>query len=182
MSELRERGFDYVVGSVHHVAERSIDGPVESFEDVMTELGGLEALSVAYYDSIGSMVSQFEPDVVGHFDLIRKNGRHFGDVDTPAARAAASQALEVISESGAILDLNSAGYRKGLETPYPAPHFVLEAHNMGIPFCFGDDSHGPADVGRDLGRSRAYLLGLGVTTITSLDRSEAGIARTRIAL
>ena len=182
MSALRDRGFDYVVGSVHHVVERSIDGPIDEFERAVDQLGGLEELVVAYYESVAAMVLQFEPDVVGHFDLIRKNGHRFGDIDSPRALAAASRALTAVADTGAILDLNCAGYRKGLTTPYPAPHFVQQADRMGIHFCFGDDSHGPADVGRELDRGRTYLLDLGVHSVTSLTRSATGVERERIAL
>lgn len=183
MRSLRARGFDYVVGSVHHVAETIIDGPPASFELAMRRVGGLEALTIEYYRSVTAMVTEFEPDVVGHFDLVRKNGHRFGDLDSPAAREAATGALHAIAASGAILDLNCAGFSKGLPTPYPAPHFVEEATALGIPFCLGDDSHGPTQVGRDLDRGRDYLLGLGVTTVTVLEREKDGsIRKARVPL
>ena len=182
MSILRQVGFDFVVGSVHHVAERSIDGPLSEFEEALGAVGGLENLVVAYYESLSEMVQRFRPEVVGHFDLVRKNGHRYGNVDTPRCRTAASAALEAIADSGAILDLNCAGFRKGLPTPYPAPHFVSQAHQMGIPFCFGDDSHGPEDVGRDLDRGREYLIGLGIDSVTTLTRTAEGVAHRRISL
>ena len=177
MTALRDLGFDYVVGSVHHVGERIIDGPVEEFRAAMATTGGLEELVVAYYRAVAEMVTGLGPDVVGHFDLIRKNGRHFGDVDSAAARDAATEALQAVAKAGAILDLNCAGFTKGLPTPYPAPHFVREAASLGIPFCLGDDSHGPAQVGRDLERGRDYLLDLGVTSVTILERGANGVRR-----
>ena len=131
------------------------------------------------------MTESLRPEVIGHFDLIRKNGRHYGDVDTPVVRAAAIEALEAVQQAGAILDLNCAGFRKGLDHPYPAPWLVREARDRGVPFVFGDDSHGPADVGRDLDRGREYLLAHGVRSITglrSVDRQARTVEQFEVAL
>ena len=138
MREYRERfGFDYIVGSVHYVDEISIDSTTESFEQAMEAAGGLEDLAVRYYETIAAMVQAIKPDVVGHLDQIRKLGHRYGALDTPAIRRAAGQALEVIRQAGAILDLNTGGYRKGLETPFPDVWLLALARDMSIPFCFG---------------------------------------------
>lgn len=178
----RAHGFDFVVGSVHHVGDIQIDGTKAWFEEAMAAHGGLEGLAVAYYDQLGAMIEALQPDVVGHFDLIRKLAGPWGPVDTPAIREHALAALEVARAHDCILDLNTAGYRKGLESPYPAPWLVREAHARGVPFCFGDDSHGPDDVGRDMEPSRRYLLDLGVESITALTREGGQVVRKVIPL
>ena len=43
---------------------------------------------------------------------------------------------------------------------------------MGIGFCFGDDSHGPAQVGARIDDARDYLLANGVGEVTVLTRTE----------
>ncbi|MEO1273035.1 MAG: histidinol-phosphatase [Myxococcota bacterium] len=167
----RERyGFEFMIGSVHHLDDTSIDGPMHLFEEVVERRGGLEAVAVAYYEAVIGMVEALKPEVVGHLDLIRKNGWRLGPVDTPPIRIAAEGALEVIRDQGCVLDLNTAGYRKGLETPYPAPWIVERALDMGIGFCFGDDSHGPDQVGAGMEESRRYLLKHGVTHIRAPSR------------
>ncbi|GMW00469.1 MAG: hypothetical protein AMXMBFR84_16060 [Candidatus Hydrogenedentota bacterium] len=173
----REHGFDYMVGSVHFMADISIDGPRDQFEDALKHFGGLENLAVRYYECVAQMIQTLEPEVVGHLDLIRKNGHFYGPVDTPAIREAALRTLETVRQSGAILDLNTAGWRKGLDSPYPAPWIVTEANAMGIPFCFGDDSHGPNDVGAGVDDARVYLLNLGVTDITGLARQNGAVQK-----
>jgi histidinol-phosphatase (PHP family) len=119
---------------------------------------------------------------VGHFDVIRKRALPYGDCDTPSIRRAAESALEAVRGAGCILDLNTAAYRKGLGTPFPAPWVVQKAHAMGIPFCFGDDSHAPDQVGAGVERAREYLLENGVTSITALTRIDGGIGRTVLPL
>lgn len=177
MTALRDRGFDFVVGSVHHVDDILIDGPLDQFERALAGRGGLEPLAIAYYDAVADMVTRFRPDVVGHLDLVRKNGRHYGPCETPAVRRAALRALDAVEAAGCILDLNVAALRKGLPTPYPDRWLVAEAARRGVPFCFGDDSHGPDQVGTGLDAGRRYLLECGVPSITALDRVDDAIVR-----
>lgn len=41
------------------------------------------------------MIEALKPEVVGHLDLVRKNGHLYGALDTPPIRKAAEQTLEV---------------------------------------------------------------------------------------
>ena len=171
MLGLREHfDFEYIVGSVHHVDEILLDGPPAHFAEALEARGGLENLTVAYYGAVAEMVRALKPEVVAHVDLIRKNAPSNESVQTPRGRRAAEEALEVIREHGCILDCNTAGYRKGLGSPYPASWLVKAAHDMGIPFCFGDDSHAPSEVGRGIHDARDYLLANGVDSVTVLTK------------
>jgi histidinol-phosphatase (PHP family) len=185
MSALRTRqlengspAFDYMVGSVHYVHEIQIDGAPETYRAAIEACGGVTSFAKSYYAQVAEMVEALRPEVVGHLDLIRKNARAAGlspeALETPEIKAAAEMALEAVRAYGAILDLNTAGWRKGLDAPYPAPWLVQRAHAMGIPFCFGDDSHRPKEVGMGLEEARLYLLRNGVTHITTLERLEDG--------
>lgn len=183
MLGLRKRyGFDFMVGSVHYVDEIQIDGDKADFDTAVERRGGIEPFAVHYYDTVASMVAALRPDVVGHLDLIRRNAPPDAPLDTPEIREAADRALAVIQEHNAVLDLNTAGYRKGLGSPYPAPWLVERAHEMGVGFCFGDDSHGPAQVGEGVEQGREYLLENGVSEIVTLTRGSKGIARGRVPL
>ena len=183
MLGLRDRfDFEYMVGSVHHVDEVLIDGPPELFARALQEQGGLEALAVAYYRAVAEMIEALKPEVVGHFDLIRKNAPPTESVATPVILKAAEEALEAARAHACILDLNTAGYRKGLGGPYPAPRLLRRAHEMGLPFCFGDDSHAPDQVGAGIEEARGYLLEHGVESITVLTREEGAVAKKEISL
>lgn len=178
MLGIRQRyGFDYVVGSVHHVDDISIDGPMEEFEAAVKHFGSLETLAVRYYNLVAEMIRAIRPEVVGHLDLIRKNAPRDNALDTPSIRRAAEAALHAARECNAILDLNTAGYRKGLGSPYPAPWLVHLANGMGLSFCFGDDSHSAADVGAGVDDARRYLMENGVDTIAYLTRHPDGLHR-----
>lgn len=182
MRDLRETrlpdgspAFDYFVGSVHFLHGVAIDGKPDKFLRAVETAGGLEALAVDYYNKVGEMALALRPDVVGHFDLIKRNvtaaGLELSTLESSAVHKAATEALEAILAAGAILDLNTAGWRKGLGEPYPAPRYVQEAHRMGLGFCFGDDSHRPSDVGAGVLEARDYLLSLGVRDVLVLTRT-----------
>lgn len=176
--------FDYMVGSVHYVAGIQIDGPPSSYLRAVEACGGVEPFAQRYYAQVAEMVEALRPEVVGHLDLLRKNAQRAGFslsvLESKLVRAAAEQALEAIRAFDALLDLNLAGWRKGLDTPYPAPWLVQRAHAMGIGFCFGDDSHRPSEVGKGLEEGRAYLLKNGVDTLTVLDRDADGTIIRRV--
>lgn len=175
-------GFEYMVGSVHYVDEIQIDGEKSEFERALAAAGGLEKLAIRYYDTVAEMIEALEPEVVGHFDLIRRNAGPEAPLDTPRIRRAAERALQAARRHNCILDLNTAGYRKGLGTPYPAPWLVKLANEMEIGFCFGDDSHGPSQVGAGIEEARGYLLANGVTSVTVLRRENGGLVRRKIEL
>ena len=183
MNELRTRhGFEYIVASVHWVAGQIIDYKREHFDAAVAACGGLEALAIHYYDTVAEMVQGLRPEIVGHLDLVRKMAPDTAAVETPAIQAAAFRALDGIAASGAILDVNTAALRKGQPCPYPAPWLVRAAHERGIPFCFGDDSHGVDQVAAGLPEARQYLLELGVRQITVLCHAGGGLIRNTIPL
>lgn len=183
MQDYRRRyQFEYIVGSVHYVDEISIDGSMEDFQRAMDACGGLEALVIRYYRTVAQMVEALRPEVIAHLDLIKLHGRRFGSLDTPAVRRSAEEALEVIRETGGIVEVNTAGYRKGLGEPYPASWLVQTAHRMGIGFCFGDDSHRVEQVGFGIDMAREHLLRNGVSSVTVLTREDGVLARKVVPL
>ena len=184
MNGFREgHDFDYIVGSVHFLKGQAIDGPKEIFEAVLKEYDNdLESLGEAYYAKVVEMIEALRPEVVGHLDLIRKNAPTNESVDTPRLRTAAEKALEAAKKYDCILDLNTAGYRKGLGSPYPAPWLLKRAHAMGVGVCFGDDSHGPQQVGEGIDDARTYLLENGVSHVRVLLREGAEIVRRDVSL
>ncbi len=183
MQGYRQRlGFVYMVGSVHWVAGHIIDYRQEDFDAAVHACGGLERLAVRYYDTVAEMLRRLRPEVAAHLDLIRKCAPDESSINTPAVRRAAMAALEAVRETGAILDVNTAAYRTGKSHPYPAPWLVRAARDMGIPFCFGDDSHSAAHVADGIPRARDYLLEHGVRAIIALVPRADGLEKVEIPL
>ena len=169
------RCFDYFVGSVHYVNEMTIDGSAADFKKAVDHCGGIEEFAVLYYETVAEMIRNLEPDIVGHIDLLRRNLERAGyalrDLQTPRIAEALDFALVTAKAYDAALDLNTAGWRKGLAHPYPSPLIVRRAAEIGVPFCFGDDSHCCADVGAGVEDARIYLLANGVDSVRVLTRA-----------
>ncbi len=180
---LRERhGLDYLVGSVHWVDEMPIDTSRPDFEKAVAAMGGLEPLILRYYELAGEMVEAVRPEVVGHLDLPRLYAEGAPELESDRVQGAVASVLESALAAGSILDVNVGAEDKGLATPYPAPWIVRLATEMGVPFCFGDDSHSISQVGAGIETGREYLLSLGVDAITKLTRSGGAIVKEEVGL
>ena len=137
---------DYVIGSVHHVGDHCIDERPERTAEAAAAAGGSEELRRAYFELVARVASELRPEVLGHFDLIRK----FEEPEFAFSRAlwpAIEAALEAARAAGSALDVNASPFRRRGAPVYPLPAILERACAMGIPVTLGDDSHGPDDVG-----------------------------------
>lgn len=165
---------DYVVGSVHWVDDHPIDVSRELFDQAVAHAGGVSGLLARYYRALAEMVDALRPEVVGHFDLPRLFSHGHASHEDGTVRAARRNALAVVGQRRALLEVNTAGIRKGLGGPYPAPEVLTEGRDLGVAFTLSDDSHHVDDVGAGLDEARKHLLAAGVTTVWRLRRSEHG--------
>ena len=176
------RDIDYLVGSVHWVDGTPIDVTKDQFELAVGFSGDFQNFLIRYYELVGDMVEHVRPEVIGHIDLPRLFSEHSPDHDSTITREAIDSVLQKAASTGAILDLNVSALRKGLATPYCSPWIVTRATELGVPFCFGDDSHSVDQVGVGLESGRQYLLANGVETITTLTRMKDSISHKTVSL
>lgn len=147
MRELRASApFDYVVGSVHSVGELWIDFTPEMTARAALASGGFEPLRCAYFERVAELVTELEPEVVGHVDLIRRFEAPDFEFSAQALRHA-ERALEAARAVGAAIEVNAAPFRRGFGPVYPGPQILRRACEMEVPVTLGDDSHGPDGVG-----------------------------------
>ena len=116
--------------------------------------GHLE-LNLEYYRTLREQVAVFRPDMVCHLDVVR---RHMTDQSGRAeVRESIIGLLDEMARCGTALEINTSGYRHGLERPYPDAWIVAEAVKRGIGLAFCSDSHQPGDLGRDFDRAEIYV-------------------------
>lgn len=152
---------DYLVGSVHHVADICIDYSADEYARAVAACGGLEALYCSYFDAQYALLRELEPAVVGHFDLVRIFDPDFRvTLALPAVAERVRRNLDFIRDKDLILDFNLRGFHKG-EEQYPCREILLEALRLGIAVVPGDDSHGVASVGKHFERGVEVLRELG---------------------
>lgn len=131
----RER-CDYVIGSTHYFPEPldgawvAVDGDPELLARCVRERfgGDPQKMAEAYYRLHGEAIAKDRPDIIGHFDLVRKYAGKLGlDLDSPAYRKAALNALEAVRAGCDLLEVNTGNIARGYEQiPYPAG-FILDA-------------------------------------------------------
>jgi histidinol-phosphatase (PHP family) len=157
---------DYVVGSVHHVADIPIDMNPHEYEMAITACGGIVNLYEAYFDLQYDMIQTLKPSVVGHFDLIRIfDPDYISRLKIPPIWTRVCRNLEAVASLGLMLDLNVRALLKGASEPYICPPILEKVRNMKIPVAPGDDSHSVDTVGRHVADGIRYLQSLGISTI-----------------
>jgi histidinol-phosphatase (PHP family) len=139
---------DYILGSVHHVADIPFDYSPEAYQEAVTACGGIEALYCRYFDLQHELILAMRPQVVAHFDLIRIFDAGYPlRWRQPAIARRIQRNLESIARMGLILEFNVAALRKGAAEPYLSGPLLEQALALGIPVVPADDSHGAAMAG-----------------------------------
>ena len=165
---------DYIVGSVHHVRDICIDGPSEWYAQAVEETGGIDALFCEYFDQQYELVEELEPEVVGHFDLIRMHDMNYRQrLEIPKIKERIRRNLEKIKDLGSILDFNLRAFEKGGSEPYVSKSILEMALDLGVPCVPGDDSHGVGGVGLHIERGIEILTQTGFSTDWQLPRATA---------
>jgi histidinol-phosphatase (PHP family) len=135
--------FDFFMGSVHHVNTIPIDFDTELYQVARKDVGGTDQkLFLKYFKDQEKMLHALRPPVVGHFDLIRlksdiPNTQFEGMKDVWEV---IQKNLEYINSYGGILELNTSGWRKGLDQAYPC-RAICEVRLLCLS-CQFDKIHG----------------------------------------
>jgi histidinol-phosphatase (PHP family) len=156
---------DMLVGSVHHLYDILFDASPELYAQAVERAGGIDQMYCDYFDAQLALINRFEPAVVGHFDLIRIYDPDYPTRwQVPEIRDRAIRNLQRIKELDLILDLNVRALAKGASEPYISEPWLKHAISQGIAVAPGDDSHGVADVGRNLAAAVSHFVNLGGNT------------------
>lgn len=176
-ADVAAEGFDYWIGSVHHLRGPSgswyaVDLDSETLERCLREefQGGSRRMVERYYDEVRRMAER-KPTILGHMDLIAKfnrDGRFFDEAD-PGCRSAALEALRAADPGETLLEVNTGAMSRGYRSvPYP-DFFLLRAwRDMGGNIILTADAHSAgsivygyaqaAELARAAGFARSVLL------------------------
>ncbi|KAJ2748072.1 hypothetical protein GGI19_006271 [Coemansia pectinata] len=164
---------DYLVGSLHHIDEMPLDFSQEKYERLVDHFSGDRAAMFSrYFDQQLELLQALQPTVIGHFDLVRIF--HPQTLEDPLAltevRERASRNIDYAISYGAIFEVNSRAWKKGLRDAYPQRDLLTEILNKGGRITISDDSHGAGDVCMYYGRLLGYLRELGAHDLYYLSR------------
>lgn len=181
MKDQNRRDFDYIIGSAHYLSDKmdgkmeAVDGPRDMLTRFVKEVygGDAVAMAAAYFKLLGSSVKADKPDIIGHFDVVRKHAKVLGlDTENKGYRRAALEAMEEAFQGCRLMEVNTGNIARGYDTlPYPAD-FLLDAwREMGGEITLTSDCHNAKDLDcafaqtvdmlRRKGFGRLYRLGSG---------------------
>ena len=162
------RDWDYVVGSIHFLRDRSLDteeysiwGTGESADKVWRR----------YFETLAESARSGLFDILSHPDLVKVWGRG-APVPDRDLRYFYEPAVEAIAESGVAVELSTAGWRKPVGEQYPAEAFLEMLVDAGCPIALSSDAHEPDDLGFGYERAVELLERVGVREIAVFERRE----------
>lgn len=157
-SLLERRDFDYVIGSVHFIAERALD--MDQFT-IWDGSASAEEIWRRYFEVVAQAARSGLFDILAHPDLVKVWGpaRPTPEGDL---RRFYEVAVEAIAESGIAVEVSTAGLRKRAREIYPAPAFLEMCVQAGAPVALSSDAHVPGDIGAGYEQALALLDRVGV--------------------
>jgi histidinol-phosphatase (PHP family) len=162
---LEERPFDYVVGSVHFLADRALD--IDEYT-VWDGSASAERIWERYFATLAAAARSGLFDILAHPDLVKVWG-----ADRPAPegdlRRYYEPAVQAIAESGIAVEVSTAGLRKRVREIYPAPAFLEMCVEAGACFALSSDAHRPSEVGADYEQAVDLLHSAGVDELCVFD-------------
>jgi len=172
INQYKNIGLDYTIGGIHFlgVFENGrywdFDGGKPWFEKGLNELfnGDIKKLVTNYYNQLTDMAINDTPDVIAHFDLIKKynKGSYFFDENDAWYKEIAFEALEKLAKKGVIVEVNTRGVLKKLNKEFYPSNFILDrCKELSIPICLSADAHHPDDVKTLLPEVRELLKSIG---------------------
>ncbi|MBL7110850.1 MAG: histidinol-phosphatase [Bacteroidales bacterium] len=171
--ELRDAyPFDYIIGSVHLIRNTHpgliwfIDGPqAATYDQGLRDVFGGDARKAvtAYWRQLQEMVTQEKPDIIGHFDKVKMhNHDRFFREDDPWYVALAEESLELIRQTGAVVEINTRGlYKKRSASLFPSSNLLKKILQLKIPVALTSDAHKPEELSLHFDEARAILQEIG---------------------
>jgi len=158
---LEERDWDYVIGSIHFIAEGALD--YDKF-DVWNSGRSPDHVWRTYFTWLGELAASGMFDVLAHPDLVKHWGkeRPWPEKDL---RFYYDIAMEKIAESGIAVEVSTAGLRKPVGEIYPSSAFLEMVVDAGNPIALSSDAHTTEHLGYGYDEAAQFLADHGVTEI-----------------
>jgi histidinol-phosphatase (PHP family) len=149
--------YDFLMGSVHRLEGYTIAGASGlPFFDGKSE----EAAYNMYFDEMEKLVDMNYFHVIGHFDVIKRYGvKFFGPFDASKYKNRIKSILGKVVKSGAVLEINSSGFRQFPKEPYPSKEILQYYVEVGgREITIGSDAHSIKQFGNNLDDAVEYAM------------------------
>lgn len=177
----RTNGFDYVIGSIHHLPAGDrlgcVDNSAEETEHLLKTCFGndADAFAEAYFAQYLALAKVDAVDIVGHFDLLTKfdEQRGFFAPASPRFFRAALAAMDALIAAGKIFEINTGAISRGYRTtPYPSQPLLKEICARGGKMTISADAHRAEDIAFQFAEAGALAKACGFTELWQFDGKE----------
>jgi histidinol-phosphatase (PHP family) len=155
---LDEHLIDYALGCLHYV--KGIDiGSRKQAPSFFKEKNLMDALDI-YFEEMKRAIESGLFDVIAHPDYFRKylGLTHEMPVAFEDYGSKILDAFDSIKRNNVGIEVNSSGFRHGINDVYPIKGFIAAARKAGVKtVTIGSDSHTVVDLGRDTIRAAQRL-------------------------
>jgi histidinol-phosphatase (PHP family) len=140
---------DYYILSIHSLGIdsqlKAIDGTADEFEELLeSDSEGIYSIVKRYYSLLTAQIIKNKPDIIGHFDIIKKNNvgnKYFNDKDNWYLDIV-SESMKIIKKTGCVMEINTGGVaRYGKECLYPSDEILEMAKEFDIALMLNSDAH-----------------------------------------
>ncbi|MGJ8673313.1 histidinol-phosphatase [Rubritalea sp.] len=168
IQDLRSRyDWDYLIGSVHYINDQwDFDNP--KWVGSKWAEADIDQVWETYWSTYIDMIDSGLFDIFGHPDLIKK----FGHKPAGDLSRFYEPAIDALATSGAIIELNTAGWHKPCAEQYPHSEFLELARDGGIGLVISSDAHHPAEVARDFEKAKAVAKAAGYMETVLIDKGQ----------
>jgi histidinol-phosphatase (PHP family) len=151
-SWLRDKRFDFTIGSVHYLDHQIIG-------QQLVAKGDLSRKYDAYLDEVTKSVESGLFDIIGHFYLLRRYAEsQRSELDDSYHKEKVKRILKRIMEERTYLEINSKGLREGHGEPIPTRKTVNEyIEDGGRLVSIGSDAHSVKELGNGVKEILDYL-------------------------
>jgi histidinol-phosphatase (PHP family) len=167
------RPWDYVVGSIHFLADEAVDlhgAPDWEKWDVWRSADP-EKVWARYFETLGEAARTGMFDILAHPDLVKVWGPRV-PVPEGDLRRFYERAMDGIADSDVSVEVSTAGLRKPAAEIYPARAFLEMCLEAGRPVALSSDAHRPEQLGYEYERALELLSDVGVREIAVFEGRE----------
>ena len=160
---------DFTLLSIHQVGDREFWNG--AFQEGRTQ----EQFTMAYYEELLGVVERFHGySVIAHLDLIRRyDPTPGGPLPFSAVRDIVAEILSRVIADGHGIEVNTSGWRYGLDGPQPTDEVLLLYRDLGGRILtLGSDSHKPEHLGAYLRIAQDRLRALGFSQACTYEQGE----------
>jgi histidinol-phosphatase (PHP family) len=159
------RPWDFVIGSVHFIADRAVDH--DGYD--IWEASSPDEVWSAYFRALGDAAASGLFDILAHPDLVKVWGRGRPAPPRPA-RDYYELAMPAIAAADVAIEVSTAGLRKPVGQIYPARELLEMCVAAGKPIALSSDAHEPETIGHGYDQAVALLRDVGVDRIVRFER------------